>query len=111
MKILAIAFVLTVAMQAQDWNNLRDLRPDQKISGLTRDGMWAGGRFLSWSPDKIEMQSGRKLRQFTLADTSRVNVVSKASRWKSVLIGAAIGFATSSTASTLLRVTSGVRSI
>ena len=94
MKTLAIALVLTAAaMQAQDWNKLRDLRPDQKISVLTHDGTWAGGRFLSWSPDRIEMQSGKKLRQFTLADTSRVSVVSKGSRWKSALIGAAIGFA------------------
>ena len=94
MRTLVIALILTAAAsKAQDWNNLRELRRDQKISVMTADGTWAGGRFLSWSPDKIEMQSGKKLRQFSLADTSRVNVVSKGSRWKSALIGAAIGFA------------------
>lgn len=90
--LIILATLLGVSAQAQDWDGLRHLVPEQRISVRTPDGSWVEGRFRSWSPEALQVTVKKDIRRITLADADRVIASGKGSRWKSALIGAAVGF-------------------
>jgi hypothetical protein len=89
---LLAAATLDVCAQSADWQSLRELQPNQRITIRTVDGKSIDGLFRSWSLTAIEILDKETVRTLRLADTDRVIAKRKGSRWKSALIGAAVGF-------------------
>ena len=90
--ILFIAAAAYASAQDADWQKLQSLTPGDRVGVLLRDSKYIGGRFRSWSADRLDI--ARKSREETLkfTDVQRVNVARKGSRAKSAAWGALIGF-------------------
>jgi hypothetical protein len=88
------AALLTGPLCAQpaDWEKLRELAPDQRVSALTHDNKYIEGRFRSWSAEGLQVYANRREEWVKEPDVKRVWVRKKAPRWRSALIGAAVGF-------------------
>jgi hypothetical protein len=89
------ATLLTVPLPAQnaDWEKLRELVSDQRVSALMHDRKYIEGRFRSWSPAGLQVYANRRTEWVKAPEVERVWVRKKAPRWRSALIGAAVGFA------------------
>ena len=93
----ALVFLLLVtsfapAQQARDsWENLKQLRPGQKIEIVDMKMKEFKGEFVSLTDEAIVLRAGKAEQSMPRADIVRVSVRDTSHRTRNMLIGAAVG--------------------
>jgi hypothetical protein len=75
------------------WIEVASLPPGDRIRVIQKDGRIVEGSFQSVSSESLLLSSRKQIRSVSLAAVRQVSSRRRASRWKAVGIGAAIGFA------------------
>jgi hypothetical protein len=98
---LVLVPVFAVAQSAQDsWDNLKELRPGQKIQVVNSKMMTLNGPFVSVSDESLTLQVGKNEQSVGRAEVVRVSVRDTSHRTRNMLLGAGIlgGIALAATA-------------
>lgn len=94
---IALMFLLLVptfaaAERAKDsWDNLKQLRPGQKIEVEDTKMHELRGEFVSFSDDAIVLREGKTEKSVARAEAVRVSVRDTSHRTRNMLLGAGIG--------------------
>jgi hypothetical protein len=81
-----------VAQSSQnDWGNLKELHPGQKIEVVDKSMKSFGGRFASVSEEAITVQAGKSQQTIERANVARASVRDTSHRKRNMLIGTAVG--------------------
>lgn len=84
--------VFALAQQARDsWDNLKQLRPGQKIEIVDMKMKSLKGEFTSSTDEAIVLREGKAEQSVARADVMRVSVRDTSHRTRNMMIGAAIG--------------------
>ena len=93
--VLLLLFLIPVFGMAQSakesWDNLKQLRPGQKIEVVDKSMKSFGGHFVSVSEEAITLQVGKSQESIERAKVVRVTVRDTSHRKRNMLIGTAIG--------------------
>jgi hypothetical protein len=89
---LVLVPVFGMAQSAQDsWDNLKQLRPGQKIEVVDTSMKSLRGPFVSVSEEAITLEVGKTQESIERAKVVRVSVRDTSHRTRNMLIGAAVG--------------------
>jgi hypothetical protein len=81
----------TVAQRAQDsWDNLKQLRPGQKIEVVDSKMKTLKGSFVSVSEEALSLQDGKSQESVPRADIVRVSVRDTSHRTRNMLLAAGV---------------------
>jgi len=83
-------FTLSQPMQAS-WDNLKQLRPGQKVEVVDAKMKTYNGKFASFTDEAITIHEGKTDVTVPRADIVRVSVRDNSHRTRNMLLGAAIG--------------------
>jgi hypothetical protein len=84
--------VFALAQQARDsWDNLKQLRPGQKIEIVDMKMKSLKGEFISFTDEAIVLRERKAEQSVARADVSRVSSRQDSKRARNMLIGLAIG--------------------
>lgn len=89
---ILLAFVsCALPLAAQSWDDLRGLKPGDRVKVQDTAGQERKGKFRAVSANAISIESGKSEVSVERARVRRVQVKSSARRWRNVAIGAGIG--------------------
>src|SRR5262245_8682786 len=89
---LALVFC-TIPLAAQSWDDLRVLKPGDRVKVQDKDGKERSGKFRAVSNTAISLDAGKNEVSVERARVRRVQIKSPAKRWRNVAIGLGIGVA------------------
>jgi len=99
MKRATLAFAILVLIPAwapaqsdkDSWDNLRQLRPGQKVEVVDTHVKTVTGKFVSFTDEAISLRAGKSEENVARAEVVRVSVRDTSHRTRNMLLGAGIG--------------------